>query len=137
MAGKTGAGLVARCPAHDDREPALRQYQADLVARIRACDAAGRRRVLAVTPTGAGKTVLFAYMTSRAPARGRRVLVLVHRVELVEAEPAPLYSRLRTMSYLALLAWADTREKLELAAVARGYKRGWIWHQLRDRAGAP
>lgn len=74
--------VTSRAAATHEPEP--RPYQADLVTRIRARYAASQRRVLAVAPTGSGKTVLFAYMTSRAAARDRRVLVLVHRVELVE-----------------------------------------------------
>ena len=56
--------------------------------------------------------------------------------QLVEAKAGPLYNRLRRMSYHGLLAWADTPQKLELARIARGYKLGWVWHQLREREGA-
>lgn len=61
----------------------LRDYQQNLVNRIRESYLRGRRSVLAVAPTGAGKTAMFTYMTERARAAGRRVLILVHRQELL------------------------------------------------------
>jgi hypothetical protein len=50
---------------------------------------------------------------------------------LVETDAEMLSARLRTMPYPKLLRWADTREKLELAAAVRGYRRGWVYYQLR------
>ena len=40
--------------------------------------------MLFVLPTGGGKTIVFIYILVAAVARGKRVLVLVHRVELVD-----------------------------------------------------
>lgn len=37
-----------------------------------------------VLPTGGGKTVIFCYMVQQAVARGKQVLIIVHRQELVE-----------------------------------------------------
>jgi DNA repair protein RadD len=62
---------------------ALRPYQTDLVERIRI-EFRQHRRVLAVAPTGSGKTVTFAYITSSAAAKGKRVFVAAHRAEIVE-----------------------------------------------------
>jgi len=48
----------------------LRAYQADqFIASIRAAYARGRRSVLAVLPTGGGKTVAFSYMAAEAVKR--------------------------------------------------------------------
>lgn len=62
---------------------ALYDYQEAAVRQLRAQYAAGSRAPLLVLPTGGGKTVCFTYMAQRACARGLRVLVLVHRRELV------------------------------------------------------
>lgn len=62
----------------------LRPYQDDLVARIRAAFQSGHRRVLAVAPTGSGKTVIFSHLAARVHAKGKRITVLVHRDELVD-----------------------------------------------------
>jgi superfamily II DNA or RNA helicase len=58
----------------------LRPYQLDLLQRIQAAWAAGQRNVLAVLPTGAGKTILFTYLMAirQAPA-----IAIAHRQELV------------------------------------------------------
>jgi DNA repair protein RadD len=64
--------------------PALRDYQVDVDANVRAAFSNGARRVLAVAPTGSGKTVLFAHVVDGAARKGRRVLILAHRAEILE-----------------------------------------------------
>lgn len=66
------------------QEVLLRDYQADGVTRIRAALAAGVSKLCFSLPTGGGKTVLFAYVVAGAAARGKRVLILSHRIELVQ-----------------------------------------------------
>jgi superfamily II DNA or RNA helicase len=61
----------------------LRDYQVDAVARVRAEYASGRRSVLLVLPTGAGKTATASELIRRAVERGRRVIFAVHRREIV------------------------------------------------------
>ena len=62
----------------------LRPYQSDTVSRVRVAFSQGARSVLMVAPTGAGKTVMFSYITNSAAAKGRRVMILVHRQELLD-----------------------------------------------------
>lgn len=61
-----------------------RPYQSKLMNDIRASFARGHRRVLAVLPTAGGKTFCFTLMTVGAVERGRRVLIIVHREELLD-----------------------------------------------------
>ena len=61
----------------------LRPYQERGVTDIRAAFAAGRRAPLYTAPTGSGKTRLFCYMANSAHQKGNRVMVLVHRGELL------------------------------------------------------
>jgi len=61
----------------------LRDYQTDLVSGIRA-EFAQHRRVLAVSPTGSGKTRVFSFITSNAAAKSNRVYVVAHRTEIVD-----------------------------------------------------
>ena len=60
----------------------LRPYQLQLVDDIRnafrQC-----RRVIAVASTGAGKTVVFAYIAASAAKKGRRIVIVAHREEIV------------------------------------------------------
>lgn len=62
----------------------LRDYQACAIDRVREAYVAGHRCVLLVMPTGAGKTITFAYLAHSAVTRGKRVLILAHREFLIE-----------------------------------------------------
>ena len=68
----------------------LRDYQADVIVRIRAEMAAGSKATLLTLPTGGGKTFIFCYVVARAVAAGNRVIVLVHRQELLAQTSASL-----------------------------------------------
>lgn len=70
--------------------PELRPYQVDCVERLRRSYARGRRAPLLALATGGGKTIIFAYVTAGARAKGRRVLIPVHRRELVRQTCAKL-----------------------------------------------
>ncbi len=61
----------------------LRDYQSSAIHALRASYRAGHRAPLLVCPTGGGKTIMFAAITQSAAARGHRVLILVHRRELI------------------------------------------------------
>lgn len=61
----------------------LRPYQQDGVAQILAAYKQGKKSVLYVAPTGSGKTVLFSYIAQSAMKKGKRIIVLAHRRELI------------------------------------------------------
>lgn len=69
---------------------ALRPYQQQIVDGVRQSYIAGNKSPLVVAPTGAGKTIIFSYIAATTTAkidkvenRKKRVLILVHRVELL------------------------------------------------------
>lgn len=68
----------------------LRPYQNDAVAGVRESYIKGKKAPLLVAPTGSGKTVIFSYIAATTSARGKRVLILVHRVELLRQTSAKL-----------------------------------------------
>lgn len=68
----------------------LRPYQTDCVAALRASYASGHRAPLLALPTAGGKTIIFAAVTAGAVAKGRRVLVVAHRRELIRQASAKL-----------------------------------------------
>lgn len=68
----------------------LRDYQDPDVDRIRALLRQGRKRICYQAPTGSGKTVVFCYIAKKAAENGRRVVILVHKVELVDQTCAAL-----------------------------------------------
>ena len=61
----------------------LRPYQSQLVTEIRGQYQLGRKAVLAVLPTGGGKTVCFSYIAHGAVTLGNRVWIIAHRAELI------------------------------------------------------
>lgn len=68
----------------------LYPYQGEGVDGIRGSYKKGRRAPLYVLPTGGGKTVVFSHIAASVAARGKRVMVLVHRIELLRQTSAGL-----------------------------------------------
>jgi len=68
----------------------LRTYQAKCVAGVRECFRNMIKSVLLVLPTGGGKTVIFTYIAQQSSLKKKRVLILVHRVELLRQTSAAL-----------------------------------------------
>tara|TARA_R110000744_G_scaffold380214_1_gene500193 strand:- start:1035 stop:2486 length:1452 start_codon:yes stop_codon:yes gene_type:complete len=65
------------------KEITLYPYQGDAVGSLRINILKGLLRQVLVAPTGAGKTIMFSYLVSRAVEKGKRVLILTDRVELL------------------------------------------------------
>lgn len=61
----------------------LRPYQNNAVDGIRQSFIQKNNSPLLVLPTGGGKTVVFSYIAAQTSSRGKRVLILVHRIELL------------------------------------------------------
>jgi superfamily II DNA or RNA helicase len=72
--------------------PQLRHYQVEVIAEVKAEIAAGKRRLVLVAPTGSGKTIVACAGIAEAVATGHRVLILVHRRELIAQISAKLYA---------------------------------------------
>jgi DNA repair protein RadD len=62
----------------------LRPYQQALVDQIRLQYQLGHRKVLMVLSTGGGKTCIFSHIAQSAARKGNRVLIAVHRQELLD-----------------------------------------------------
>lgn len=62
----------------------LRPYQQEGVHSVRLQYAQRHRRVLFQLPTGGGKSYVFCHIAEQTASRGGRVLILVHRVELLD-----------------------------------------------------
>jgi DNA repair protein RadD len=62
----------------------LRDYQLEGVTQIRGLYAKGYRRVGYCLSTGGGKTCCFSYITKSAYDKGSRVVLLCHRVEILD-----------------------------------------------------
>lgn len=60
----------------------LRDYQEEAVQNIRTAFSS-HRSVLFTLATGGGKTVIFSYITENAAKKGNKIMIVVHRQELV------------------------------------------------------
>ncbi len=62
----------------------LRQYQLNLIEKVKQAYREGFRRPCIVLPCGGGKSVITVEIARRATEKGNRVLFIVHRRELVD-----------------------------------------------------
>lgn len=69
-----------------------RTYQTQACDDVEKIAVGGRKRVLVVAPTGAGKTVIAAEMVRRTLAAGGRVVFLAHHRELIAQAAAKLFA---------------------------------------------
>lgn len=70
----------------------LRDYQQTAVQNLRHSFASGNNNVLFVLPTGGGKTFVFCYISKNAVQRANKVLILVHRTELLNQASGSLHA---------------------------------------------
>lgn len=100
----------------------LRPYQAKGLREIRAALDSGERTVLYVLPTGGGKTVMFATMARSLASRSERVLVLVHRREILEQTLASLY-RLGVTAGQVMAGRPATQDSVQVGMVQTVVRR--------------
>ena len=68
----------------------LRGYQDRAIDALRSAFQSGAKAPLLCLPTGGGKTIILASIAAQAAARGRQVLILVHRRELIHQTASKL-----------------------------------------------
>ena len=61
----------------------LRQYQKDVLNDLVKVERQGNRRIILQAATGSGKTVMAAALVKAFVEKGRKVLFLAHRRELI------------------------------------------------------
>ena len=96
----------------------LRPYQQQLITDIRLQYQLGHRRVLAVLPTGGGKTVCFSYIAKSAAKKGNRVCILVHRQELLDQASRSLTAMGVPHGRIAAGRGMDLSHAVQVASVA-------------------
>lgn len=95
----------------------LRPYQDAAIQGLRDAFAAGYHSPLLVLPTGGGKTVTFSFMASRLAANGKRLVILVHRDELVDQVSETLARFDVPHGYIAAGRLYDKRHRVHVASV--------------------
>ena len=113
----------------------LRHYQQQAISDLRAAYRAGFNAPLLVLPTGAGKTVVFSAIAASAAERGRRVLILVHRRELIRqasAKLAAVGADCQVMSVQSLIRRLDRQPPPDLIIVdeAHHVTAGNTWGKI-------
>ena len=68
----------------------LRTYQTEALTQLEKQLKRGKKAPLLVMPTGAGKTIVFVELSNKLIKEGKKVLILVHRRELVNQACAKL-----------------------------------------------
>jgi len=101
----------------------LRPYQSKGVADIRQSYVQGHKAPLLVLPTGGGKTVVFSHIAGSVASRGKRVMVLVHRVELLRQTSGALNKNGIDHSLINPLFTPDYRKAVQVASVQTLVKR--------------
>jgi len=61
----------------------LRQYQKDVLNKLIQVERKGKRRIILQAATGSGKTVMAAALVKAFVDKGKKVLFLAHRRELI------------------------------------------------------
>ncbi len=69
----------------------LRDYQEDIVREVVKAYKQGYKAPLVVAPTGSGKTIIFAFIATGAIKKGKRVLILTHRREILQQTMSKLF----------------------------------------------
>jgi len=69
----------------------LREYQIDIIQRVRNSFSENKKRVCVVLPTGTGKTVVFAQIAKMTAENKKHVLILTHRREIHRQTMIKLY----------------------------------------------
>lgn len=66
-------------------------FQTKIIEEVRQALRAGYKSPIVVSPTGSGKTIVFAIIAQGAMKKDKRVLILVHRKEILEQTLKKLY----------------------------------------------
>lgn len=93
-----------------------RPWQSRAIEEIRQRYREHARRVVLVAPTGAGKSYVFAAVTAGAAAKGKRVVIAAHRVEICDQISAALDGMGVAHGRIAADR-AQTREPIQVAMV--------------------
>lgn len=98
------------------QEIKLREFQADMVAEVRRM-LVRYRAILLQAPTGAGKTVMAAYIILAAIKKGSSCWFVVHRVELLAGSANTFTKYGMDLGFIAADLPMDTRKPLMICSI--------------------
>lgn len=100
----------------------LREYQTTALEQIRSSLEKGYKAPLLVLPTGAGKTIIFSELANDFVCKGQKVLILVHRRELIKQACEKLDSINVKYGVISSGFERDDHRKLQVASVYTLYR---------------
>lgn len=106
--------------------PDLRPYQVRAVDAVRRHIQQGAKAPLLVSPTGSGKTVILAHVAASAVNKGRRVVIVAHRGELIHQIAAALQAFGVPHGVIAPWARANPFPRVQVASVATLARRDYL-----------
>jgi len=101
----------------------LHNFQQIMVQSTREALRKGIRRILLQAPTGAGKTVLTAFMTGNAAKRGKTIWFVVHRRELIR-QSSKTFDMVKIPHGIVSAGWdMNVRSPVQICSVQTLVKR--------------
>jgi len=101
----------------------LRQYQNDGIHKINEKWDEGIRSILFQSPSGTGKTVLFSEIARQCYTNDRKILIVVHRKELVEQAKDKLFNNGVDAGIIMSGVLADYTKSVQIASIQTLMKR--------------
>ena len=95
----------------------LRSYQIKAITDLRdSFQIKGKKSPLLVMPTGSGKTVVFAQISKELAKNNHKVLILVHRKELIDQASKKLKA-IKVKHGIIAAKYKPTKSKIQIASV--------------------
>jgi len=94
----------------------LRPYQEEAIQRLRQAYNDGYKAPVYVLPCGGGKTIIFCWIAQSATAKGNKVLVLVHRQELIR-QTCDTLNELGVAHGVIAAGRTQTHEPIQVASI--------------------
>jgi superfamily II DNA or RNA helicase len=104
----------------------LRPYQQNDTENIRAAYRSGANAVLHVSPTASGKTVMFCYITESAYNKGKSILIVTHRKNLLRQTSAKLKENGLRHGIIAA-GYPSIRYRIQIASIQTLIRRLDRW----------
>lgn len=101
----------------------LRTYQKEGIFKIFKKWKEGKRSILFQMPTGTGKTVLFSEIVRMGFEKERKILIVVHRIELIEQITSKLNAKGITVGHIVAGKQSDYSKIIQVASIQTLTKR--------------